>query len=124
MTVVKVENVHDKLTFEQLCHKVIWETLMEGTAHCGWTDMARKNLVENMQNSISWAIAKRDVASLELKVKRYDEALEKCKLQRNELVDFLAKTAGFDKTIHDGDAVIEEILHPKNDPRNPDFIPF
>jgi hypothetical protein len=48
-----------KATLEELVNKVIWESAMEGTAHCGWTDRARDNLVKNIQDSVKWAITQK-----------------------------------------------------------------
>ena len=43
------------MTLEELVMQVIWSSIMEGTAHCGWTDNARAGLVRNVQDSVKWA---------------------------------------------------------------------
>lgn len=48
-----------KATLAELVDKVIWESIMEGTAHCGWTDNARDGLVETTQEAVRWAIAQK-----------------------------------------------------------------
>ena len=48
-----------KATLQELVDQVIWESLMEGTAHCGWTDRARNGLVRNCQDSVRWATSQK-----------------------------------------------------------------
>lgn len=48
-----------KATLEELVDQVIWESVMEGTAHCGWHENARENLVKFVQESVKWAIAQK-----------------------------------------------------------------
>ena len=43
------------MTREQRLKQTIWETVMEGTAHCGWTDRAREGLVQSVQDAVLWA---------------------------------------------------------------------
>jgi len=45
-----------KATLQELLDQVIWESVMGGTAHCGWTDRARDGLVKSVQESVQWAI--------------------------------------------------------------------
>lgn len=49
----------EQATLQELVNKVIWESVMGGTAHCGWTDNARDMLVKNVQDSVRWAIEKK-----------------------------------------------------------------
>lgn len=44
-----------QMTREQRLKQTIWETVMEGTAHCGWTDRAREGLVKSVQDAVLWA---------------------------------------------------------------------
>jgi hypothetical protein len=46
----------ENATLPQLVNTVIWEAIMEGTAHCGWTDRARDGLVKHVQESVQWAM--------------------------------------------------------------------
>lgn len=48
-----------KATLKELVDQVIWESIMAGTAHCGWTDKARRALVKDTQESVHWAIAQK-----------------------------------------------------------------
>lgn len=43
-------------TMQELVDSCIWQTVMEGTAFCGWTDRARDGLVKSVQDSVRWAI--------------------------------------------------------------------
>ncbi|CAB4149782.1 hypothetical protein UFOVP558_31 [uncultured Caudovirales phage] len=46
----------DESTLEELVKSCIWQSVMEGTAHCGWTDRAREGLVESVNDSVIWAL--------------------------------------------------------------------
>ena len=62
MALKQIEDYYEwleKVTLEELCDKVIWESVMEGTAWCGWTDRARDGLVKSVQDSVKWAINKK-----------------------------------------------------------------
>lgn len=48
-----------KATMVELVEQCIWESIMSGTAHHGWTDNARENLVLSVQESVRWAIAQK-----------------------------------------------------------------
>jgi hypothetical protein len=48
-----------KASLQEVVDQVIWEQVMEGTAHCGWTDRAREGLVKSVQESVRWAIAQK-----------------------------------------------------------------
>lgn len=37
---------------EEVIKTVIWSTVMEGTAWCGWTDRAREGFVKSVQESV------------------------------------------------------------------------
>lgn len=45
-----------KFTVRELVDSVIWSSVMESTAWCGWTDNARKGLVINVQQNVRWAL--------------------------------------------------------------------
>ena len=47
---------HKEWSVERLVKQVIWESIMEGTAWCGWTDGARGGLVRETQHSVLWAL--------------------------------------------------------------------
>lgn len=49
----------EKASLEELCASVVWFSVMEGTAHCGWTDHARENLVRHVQEQVRWAIERK-----------------------------------------------------------------
>lgn len=55
----------DNLSLNELIDAVIWETVMEGTAHCGWTDRARGGLVKHIQENVRWALEFKGVAELQ-----------------------------------------------------------
>lgn len=62
MALKQIDDFHEWLkncSLEDLCDKVIWESVMENTAHCGWTDRARDGLVKSVQESVKWAIEKK-----------------------------------------------------------------
>ena len=43
-------------TLDELVDSVIWTSIMEFTAHCGWTDKARLGLVEHVREDVRWVI--------------------------------------------------------------------
>lgn len=43
-------------SLKELVDSCIWQSVMEATAHCGWTDKARESLVANVQEHVRWAI--------------------------------------------------------------------
>lgn len=43
-------------TLNELVDSTIWQSIMAFTAHCGWTDNARNNLVKIVQEDVRWAI--------------------------------------------------------------------
>lgn len=45
-----------KTTLKELVHSCLWQSIMEGTAHCGWTDRARDGLFESCWDHVQWAI--------------------------------------------------------------------
>lgn len=59
------------MTKEEVINQVIWEEIMEGTAHAGWTDKARANLVKLVQYNVQWASSLTDV-----ELKEYNEIRE------------------------------------------------
>lgn len=48
-----------KATLQELVDQCIWESVITGTAYCGWTDNARDNLVKLVQENVRWAIAQK-----------------------------------------------------------------
>lgn len=56
MTRNKLEEILKDVSLEALIERVIWESVMEGTAWCGWTDRARDGLVREVYDSVKWAI--------------------------------------------------------------------
>lgn len=53
---------------EELCKHVIWENIMEGTAHCGWSQRAREGLVKQTQDGVAWALkTKIELGQIEVK---------------------------------------------------------
>lgn len=48
-----------KATLNELVDQVIWESIMGVTAHTGWTERARLDLVKHTQESVRWAIAQK-----------------------------------------------------------------
>lgn len=43
-------------SLKKLCADQIWNSIMENTAWCGWTEKARSNLVDAVVESVHWAI--------------------------------------------------------------------
>lgn len=64
MTPIEMEAWIEKATLEELVMNAIWTSVMEGTAHCGWTDRARDGFVNNVQERIKWCF-ERKAAKLE-----------------------------------------------------------
>lgn len=46
----------EKATLQELVDSCIWQSVMEYTAHTGWTDKAREGLVKQVQKHVRWAI--------------------------------------------------------------------
>jgi hypothetical protein len=46
----------ENATLKELVNQVIWESVMENTAHQGWSNFSRDTFVKNVQDSVSWAL--------------------------------------------------------------------
>lgn len=53
------------MSVEELVNTVIWESVMENTAHCGWTINAREGLVRQVQDSVKWALETKGVIKIQ-----------------------------------------------------------
>lgn len=58
------------MTKEDLLMRIVWQSIMEHTAHCGWTLRARESLVEHTQENVKWALSEAGDEYL----KRFNEA--------------------------------------------------
>ena len=56
MTPTEMQERIKKMTLQELVNHCIWESIMAGTAWCGWTQRAREGLVKSTQENVSWAI--------------------------------------------------------------------
>lgn len=72
MTPEEMQKFLKTSNLKELCESVIWTSVMEGTAHCGWTDNARNGLVKSVQESVAWAIDTRFEMTRELKKIHHD----------------------------------------------------
>lgn len=54
-----------KATLKELVQRCLWQSIMEGTAHSGWTDRAREGLFKNCWKHVEWAIDEKSVGGAE-----------------------------------------------------------
>lgn len=56
MTPEELKDHIKNVTLQELVDTCIWQSVMEGTAWCGWTDRAREGLIKSVQENVRWAI--------------------------------------------------------------------